>query len=128
MKNRSNLPLLFIFAFLYLLLNWYVISGLQVYTEHPLLSLTFWLLIALVTLSLVYAVKRIGSRGMDAFFKFATHAFLILISVELIFILALLPGDVYRLFTHAPRNLYWVEFSSLLALITLCIFIYGMVE
>lgn len=128
MKNRSNLPLLFIFAFLYLLLNWYVISGLQVYTENPLLSLTFWLLVALVTLSLVYAVKRIGSRGMDAFFKFATHAFLILISVELIFILALLPGDVYRMFTDSPRNLYWVEFSSLLALITLFIFAYGMVR
>lgn len=128
MKNRSNLPLLFIFAFLYLLLNWYVISGLQVYTENPLLSLTFWLLITLVTLSLVYAVKRIGSRGMDAFFKFATHAFLILISVELIFILALLPGDAYRLFTGSPRNLYWVEFSSLLALTTLFIFAYGMVR
>jgi predicted MPP superfamily phosphohydrolase len=128
MKNRSNLPLLFIFAFLYLLLNWYVISGLQVYTENPLLSLSYWLLIALVTLSLVYSVKRIGSRGMDAFFKFATHAFLILVSVELIFILILLPGDIYRLFTHAPRNLYWVEFASLLALITLFVFVYGMVR
>jgi predicted MPP superfamily phosphohydrolase len=128
MKNRSNLPLLFLFAFLYLLLNWYVISGLQVYTENPLLSLTFWLLIALVTLSLVYSVKRIGSRGMDGFFKFATHAFLMLISVELIFILVLLPGDVYRLFTHTPRNLYWVEFASLLALLTLFIFVYGMVK
>jgi len=128
MKNRSNLPLLFIFAFLYLLLNWYVVTGLQVYTANPLLSLTFWLLIALVTLSLIYSVKRISSRGMDAFFKLTTHAFLILISIELIFVAVLLPGDVYRLFSHGPRNLYWVEFASLLAIITLVIFIYGMVK
>lgn len=128
MKNRSNLPLLFIFAFIYLFLNWYVVSGLEVYSENPLLSLTFWLLIALVTLSLIYAIKRISSRGMDAFFKLATHAFLILISVELIFIAVLLPGDLYRLFSHGPRNLYWVEFASLLAIITLFVFIYGMVK
>jgi len=128
MKNRSNLPLLFIFAFIYLFLNWYVVSGLEVYSESPLLSLTFWLLIALVTLSLIYAIKRISSRGMDAFFKLATHAFLILISVELIFIAVLLPGDLYRLFSHGPRNLYWVEFASLLAIITLFVFIYGMVK
>jgi len=128
MKNRSNLPLLFIFAFIYLFLNWYVVSGLEVYSESPLLSLTFWLLIALVTLSLIYAIKRISSRGMDTFFKLATHAFLILISVELIFIAVLLPGDLYRLFSHGPRNLYWVEFASLLAIITLFVFIYGMVK
>ncbi|MBG6236104.1 putative MPP superfamily phosphohydrolase [Pedobacter sp. CAN_A7] len=128
MKNRSNLPLLLIFAFLYLLLNWYVISGLHVYTENPLLSLGFWLIISLVTLSLVYAIKRIGSHGMDAFFKFATHAFLMLISVELIFIAALLPGDVYRLFTHGQRNLYWVTFATLLAIFTLIIIVYGMVK
>ena len=128
MKNRSNLPLLFVFAFIYLFLNWYVVSGLEVYSESPLLSLTFWLLIALVTLSLIYAIKRISSRGMDTFFKLATHAFLILISVELIFIAVLLPGDLYRLFSHGPRNLYWVEFASLLAIITLFVFIYGMVK
>ncbi|WP_432708588.1 metallophosphoesterase [Pedobacter sp.] len=128
MKNRSNLPLLFSIAVIYLLLNWYVLSGLKVYTDSPLLPLTYWLIIALVILSLVYAVKRIARHGMDAFFKFSTHVFLILISVQFVFIIALLLGDIYRLFTHGLRNLYWVEIASVLALITLFVFIYGIVR
>lgn len=128
MKNKVSLILIIIFAFLYFFLNWYVLSGLEVYSNKPLLSLSFWLVISLVTLSLIYAFKRIGRYGMDFFFKLATHAFLIMIAAELIFLAILLPGDIYRIFSKNPRNLHWVEFASLLAILTIIVFIYGMVK
>lgn len=65
---------------------------------------------------------------MDYFFKFSTHAFLILICIELVFVAVLIPGDIYRLVTQQPRNLYWVEFASLLAIVTLFLFIHGIVK
>ncbi len=126
-KNLKLLPLVLFIVF-YLLIHYYAFSGLQVYSENPLLDLSFWLVVSTVTIGLIYSMKRIESHGMDHLFKVATHAFLILLSVELVFVLTLLPGDIYRLFTGTSRNIYWVEFASLLAIITLLLFIHGMIR
>lgn len=128
MKRKFSILPLALMAILFFLMNWYVLSGFETYTHHPLLSLGFWLLVALTTLSLIAAIRRINSHGMGNFFKIATHAFLILLTSELIFTIALLVGDIPRLFTGQPRNLHWVEFSTMLFILTILIFIYGMVR
>jgi len=128
MKRKISLLPFLLFICLYFLLHWYVLSGLQVYSQHPLLALSFWLAISTISLSLIYAVKRIPGSGMDYFFKLATHAFLILICTELVFMIILIPGDIYRAFSHHPRNLYWVAFASLLSILTLLVFIDGILR
>ena len=128
MKRKIKLLPIALFILFYFLLHAYAWSGLQIYSDKPLLELSFWLVISWITLSLIYAIKRIKSSGMDYFFKFSTHAFLILICIELVFVAVLIPGDIYRLITQQPRNLYWVEFASLLAVVTLFLFIHGIVK
>ncbi|WP_432713149.1 metallophosphoesterase [Pedobacter sp.] len=126
MKKQFNFFIILALLFLFLLLHVYVLSGLQTYSNSPLLELSFWLLIAGITISLIYAIKRIQSRGMDSFFKFATHAFLILLCIEIVFVIILIPGDIYRLLIHHPRNFYWVAFASLLSILTFFLFVHGM--
>lgn len=128
MKRKFNILPLAIIAVLFFLMNWYVLAGFETYSHHPLLSLIFWLVVVLITLSLIAAIRRIDTYGMGSFFKFATHAFLILLTSELIFTIALLAGDIPRLFTGQPRNLHWVEFATMLFILTILIFIYGMVR
>lgn len=126
MKRRSPILLLLVSILVFFLLNVYLLSGLRVYTHNPLVGLGFWLLISLMSLSLIYAIRRIGTRGMDAFFRFATHAFLILVAVELVFVIILIPGDAYRLLRQQPRSILWVDFAAVMAAATLLMFIYGM--
>lgn len=128
MKRKINILPLAIIAFLFFMVNWYVLSGFQIYTPNPLLSLTFWLVVSIIILSLLYAIRRINSHGMGIFFKFATHAFLILLVSEIIFSITLLGGDIYRIFTGHPRSLHWVEFATLLFLLTILTFAYGMIR
>ncbi len=117
-----------IVAILFFLLNRYVLAGLQVYTPNPLLSLSFWLVVALIVLALIYAVNRINTLGMGTFFKIATHAFLIWLTASLVFAIVLALGDGYRLITGNPRSLYWVEFATALFVITVLMFVYGMIR
>ncbi|TCD00980.1 metallophosphoesterase [Pedobacter psychroterrae] len=128
MKRRISLLFIAIVAILFFLLNRYVLAGLQVYTPNPLLSLSFWLIVALIVLALIYAVNRINTLGMGTFFKIATHAFLIWLTASLVFAIVLALGDGYRLFTGNPRSLYWVEFATALFVITILIFVYGMIR
>jgi predicted MPP superfamily phosphohydrolase len=128
MKRKFSLIPFIIFIFFFLLLNWYVLSGLEIYSNNPLLGITFWLLIVIISFSLIYALRKVESRGMDYLFKFSTHTFLILLVTEIIFMVALIPGDIYRLFTQQPRNIYWVGFASLLAMLTLILFMDGIIR
>lgn len=128
MQRKFNLLPLAAIALLFFLMNWYVLSGFETYTSSPLLSLGFWLLVSLITLSLLSSIRMISSHGMGTFFKIATHAFLILLTSEIIFAVVLLAGDIYRLFTGNPRSLHWVEFATLIFVLTILTFVYGMVR
>jgi predicted MPP superfamily phosphohydrolase len=128
MKRRFSLLFIAIVAILFLFLNRYVLSGLQVYTVNPLLELSFWLLVSLIVLALIFAINRINTLGMGIFFKIATHAFLIWLTASLIFAIVLLFGDIYRLITASPRNIYWVEFATALFIGTVLLFVYGMIR
>jgi predicted MPP superfamily phosphohydrolase len=127
--KRKNPTLPFIlFLLIFFILNTYTLSGLQFFTGNPLLPLLFWTFVLLLCAALIIAFRRIPKRGMDGFFKIISHAFLILLVSELIFILTLAPGDVYRLILHQPRSYSWVVFASAMLAISILTFIYGMIR
>lgn len=128
MKRKINLlPFAIIISFIFLI-NWYVLSGIETLTNSSWLSPVFWGFIIFIIASLGYAIQRMRENGMDIFFKISTHTFLVLISSELIFILILMIGDGYRLIAGGPRSVYWVEFGLVLFLITIFIFLYGIIK
>lgn len=65
---------------------------------------------------------------MDLFFKLIVHVSLTLIAAELVFSIMLMIGDIPRIITGNGRNIYWVELSFLLFLLTILVFIYGIVR
>lgn len=128
MKRKINLLPFAAIAIVFFLINNYVLSGIHTLSIHPLISPLFWLFITMVAAMLIYSILRMRDNGMDMIFKIATHAFLILFVAELVFILLLLPADVYRLIAGVPRNLYWVEFAALIFTLIVLLFIYGIVK
>ncbi|WEK18230.1 MAG: metallophosphoesterase [Candidatus Pedobacter colombiensis] len=128
MRRKTNLLPFVVIAILFFLMNSYVLSGIHTLSTNPDITPIFWTFIILITASLAYAMQRMHDNGMDIFFKIATHSFLVLFVAELIFILILLPADVYRLFAGKPRNGYWVEFAAFLFILTILIFVYGIIK
>jgi predicted MPP superfamily phosphohydrolase len=128
MKRKNPLIPFILFLVIFFFLNTYTLSGLQFFTGSPLLPLLFWTFVLLICASLIVAFRRIPKQGMDGFFKIISHAFLILLVSELIFVLSLAPGDIYRLILHQPRNYSWVVFASAMLALSILTFIYGMVR
>lgn len=109
------------------LLNSYVLSGIHNLISSSLVTPIFWSFLVLVIVSVFYGITRMQQHGTDLYFKISTHAAIILLTGELVVSLFLLIGDLPRLFTGYPRNIYWVELSFLLFFITVFIFVYGMI-
>lgn len=128
MKRRIPLIPILIFVILFFALNFYVLSGLKEFSLSPLVPLIFWTTVLLISAALISAFRRIESKGMDTFFKVATHAFLILLISELVFSIVMIPGDLYRLVTSQGRNLNWVTFAFCMFILTVLIFLYGMIQ
>ena len=128
MKRKLNVLPFAVFGILFLLINSYVLAGIHTLSLNPLITPLFWTFITAVTALLVYAIQRMRDNGMDLLFKIATHIFLVLFTAELVFILFLLPVDLYRLFAGGPRNFYWVEFAALIFVLTVLLFIYGIIK
>lgn len=128
MKRKINLlPFAIIAAFVFLL-NWYVLSGIETLTNSSWLSPVFWGFLIFILASLAYSIQRMRDNGMDIFFKITTHTFLVLITSELVFVIILILGDGYRVITGGTRSVYWVEFGLALFLITVLIFLYGIIK
>ncbi len=128
MKRKNPLLLLLLFLVIFFLLNTYTLSGLHFLSGSPLLPLLFWTFVLCLSAALILAFRRIQSKGMDSFFKIISHAFLILLVSELVFALFLAPGDIYRLMLHQPRNYNWVVFASAMLILSILIFMYGMLR
>jgi len=128
MKRRFSLVPVLIFIVLFVTLNFYVLSGFETFSINPILPLLFWTAVLGISAALISAFRRIERRGMDTFFKVATHAFLILLVSELIFVIFLIPGDLYRLAIGHDRSLQWVGFAVSMFILTILIFLYGMIE
>ncbi|MBB6498564.1 metallophosphoesterase [Pedobacter cryoconitis] len=125
-RKFSILPFLLFVAFIFLL-NWYVLSGLLSLTASVFTTPIFCLFIAGTILSLFMAIRRMERHGMDLLFKISSHLVLTLLASELVFTIILFAGDIPRVFTGAGRNVYWVDFAFLMFLLTIILFVYGMV-
>ncbi|WGQ11798.1 metallophosphoesterase [Pedobacter gandavensis] len=128
MKRKINLLPFAIIATFVFLLNWYVLSGIETLTNSSWLSPVFWGFLIFILASLTYSIQRMRDNGMDIFFKITTHTFLVLITSELVFVVILILGDGYRVITGGTRSVYWVEFGLALFVITVLIFLYGIIK
>jgi predicted MPP superfamily phosphohydrolase len=128
MKRKINILPIAIMLVLFAVLNLYVLSGIHTLSINPLITPLFWGFVTLATGLMIYSLQRMRDNGMDILFKITTHVFLVLFVAELVFIVILIPGDAYRLIAGKPRNLYWVAFAMTLFIITVSLFVYGIVK
>lgn len=140
MRRRIQLLPITIFTFLFFLLNWYVLSGLQIVAQQSYVQPVFWTTVSLVAIALLYALQGIQQRGMGLFFKIATHTFLVLFVSEILFSLVLLLADIYRgtfgvvnwvgqhHFLAPLRNPQWISFGLIIFGISVLLFLYGIVR
>ncbi|MEJ5993944.1 metallophosphoesterase [Pedobacter sp. Du54] len=140
MKRRFSIFPISIFALLFFLLSWYVLIGLRTIAPQPYVPLVFWSVITLSLASLLYAIQGMQSRGMDQFFKVATHFFLVLFVSEIFFALLLFVNDVFRGgyglfnlvvkhdFLSPVRNPYWISFAAVVFISSVLLFIYGITK
>ncbi|MFA4869700.1 MAG: metallophosphoesterase [Pedobacter sp.] len=128
MKRKINILPFAVIAILFFLINSYVLSGIHTLSMNPIITPIFWAVTTLILITLIYAIQRMRDNGMDMMFKIATHVFLVLFVAELVFILLLLPPDLYRLIAKTPRNIYWVQFAMLMFFLTITLFVYGIVK
>ncbi|MBB6270963.1 hypothetical protein HDF26_001390 [Pedobacter cryoconitis] len=127
MKRKINLLPIVLFATFIFLLNWYVLSGFLSLSNSSFTTPAFCLFIIAAIGSLFIAIRRMNAHGMDWFFKISSHLLLTLFAAEVVLSIFLFIGDVPRVFTGTGRNIYWVEVSFLMFLLTILLFVYGMI-
>lgn len=139
MKRLQLLPIA-IFSLFFFLMNWYILTGLQVVAPQNYVPAIFWFVNFVSAFSVLYAIQGIQSRGMGLFFKISTHAFLTLFVSELIFVINLLLEDIYRFiagvfhlifegsFVIPVRHPFLIEFGIGLFFASVLLFVYGMLK
>ncbi|WP_158799490.1 metallophosphoesterase [Pedobacter sp. L105] len=123
---KRLIPFLLIISIAFAL-NFYVLSGLLSLSSSAYVTPVFWICIMAIYGSLFYAIRRMAKYGMDLFFKIVSHVVLTLFASELVLVIVLFIGDIYRLITGTARNSYWVDTAFILFLLTILLFIYGMI-
>lgn len=116
-----------IILFIIFLLNCYVLSGVLTLSSNPYITPVFWTAIAAIAGAVLYGFSRLATHGLDWFMKIAFHIALTLVVAEILMAAMLLLGDTYDLIAGVPRNIYWVEACFLLMLLTIFLFVYGMI-
>lgn len=140
MKRKINLLPLLAIAAIFFSLNAYVLSGLGSLNQSSYLAPFFWVTIIGLTVSLFFAITQMRVHGMSKFFQIITHAFLIIITSEIVFAIFLLLGDIVRLvlsissnfqsegYQVLGRNVYWVDFAFVMFCLTVVLFIFGIIR
>jgi hypothetical protein len=78
-------------------LNWFILNGLNELFPFTWFELLYIIAITASVISLFIAILRMARRGMDLFFKIATHLFVTLISGQLVFALVKVIGELLRI-------------------------------
>lgn len=140
MKRRFSLIPLIILALFFFAVNAYVLGGFQLIIQSTLLSPLFWTFIIVLIVALFISISRFQQRGMNTFFQVVSHLFLGVLIAEVIFSVFLLLGDLYRFagslltnfqpagFHWIARSPYWIDFSFLMLIATILLFIYGITK
>lgn len=138
--KRNILPIIGILALFLVLLNWYVISGIQVVVNSPLAIYCFLSAVLLVLFALPFSLIQVRKTGMSGISKTVAHAFLLILVAQLVFISVLLPLDIFRgltaVFTFIvqgksifpERNVHLTEFAMTLSGLSCLLFVYGILR
>lgn len=117
-----------------------MLSGLRQLFAYPYTPIIFWAVTAGCLVALLIAIIQLSKWGMGMFFKVAAHAFLTLFVSEIVFILTLALGDLYRLgvgtgrlisgnhFALPERNTNLIAVALILFFFSVLVFIYGIIK
>ncbi len=138
MRRSPYIPLL-IFALFFFLLNGYAFSALSLVLPNTVLS-WLWTLPITLFLAFGYSMIRLSVNGPTNLFKISAHALLIYFVSTLVFVLANVLTDIYRLivgivkyfaegnFNYPERPLTGIYLGVLLSILIIIAFIYGILR
>lgn len=138
MRTRPYIPLL-IFALFFLLINGYAFSALTL-VFPPVVYSWLWVIPTILFLAFSYSMIRLSVNGPTQLFKISAHSLLIYFVSMLVFVLATVLTDAYRLvlamgkyfsdgtFNFPQRPITGIYISILLGLLIIIAFIYGIIK
>lgn len=97
MNTKTRLVTFTILALTMFFLNWFILNGLNELFPFTWFELLYIIAITASVISLFIAILRMARKGMDLFFKIATHLFVTLISGQLVFALVKVIGELLRI-------------------------------
>jgi hypothetical protein len=111
-------------------LNWFILNGLKELFPFTWFELLYIIAITASVISLFIAILRMATKGMDLFFKIATHLFVTLISGQLVFALVKVIGELFRIilsqFNIQVITSYGISYTSfVIFLMVILLFIDG---
>ena len=97
MNTKGRLVVFSVLIFTMFFLNWFILNGLVQLFPYIWFKKFYITSITASVLLLFIAILRMASKGMDTFFKIATHLFVTLISGQLVFALVKVLGLLLQL-------------------------------
>lgn len=130
MNTKTRLVTFTILALTMFFLNWFILNGLKELFPFTWFELLYIIAITASVISLFIAILRMARKGMDLFFKIATHLFVTLISGQLVFALVKVIGELLRIilsqFNIQVITSYGISYTSfVIFLMVILLFIDG---
>ena len=97
MNTKGRLVVFSVLIFTMFFLNWFILNGLIQLFPYTWFKTFYITSITASVLLLFIAILRMASKGMDTFFKIATHLFVTLISGQLVFAIVKVLGLLVQL-------------------------------
>lgn len=130
MNTKTRLITFTILALTMFFLNWFILNELKELFPFTWFELLYIIAITASVISLFIAILRMATKGMDLFFKIATHLFVTLISGQLVFALVKVIGELFRIilsqFNIQVITSYGISYTSfVIFLMVILLFIDG---
>jgi predicted MPP superfamily phosphohydrolase len=133
LKTRTRLVTFATLVVILVILNWFILNGLNQLFPYIWFKPVYTTAIIFSIVALFIAVLRMGTSGMDLFFKIASHFFVTLLSGQLVFALVRIIGEllnlILSLFNIHIITSYEISFTALvLFIIVSLLFIDGIIR
>lgn len=130
MNTKTRLITFTILALTMFFLNWFILNVINELFPFTWFELFYIITITASVISLFIAILRMATKGMDLFFKIATHLFVTLISGQLVFALVKVIGELLRIilsqFNIQVITSYGISYTSfVIFLMVILLFIDG---